>query len=133
MGRSLKRLARRALIERQKDVYYHDLMQLRREQQLDNILNQPQTVVNVDDHHHHFDDGHRHHVTAAIDPDCVIVSEDFDMCRDGPSSRDWMLVFMMVGGAIGLTLAICLLAFLAMMAMGIIGGGGATGAGALVR
>ena len=123
MGRSLKRLARRALLERQKDVYYHDLMQLRRDQQLDQILTQPKTVVEVNENHHP-------HVVECK-PEPVTFVEDAFMCGDGPSSRDWLLVCMMVGGAIGLTLVLCLLAFVALMSLGIVGSdtGGAVSAG----
>ena len=131
MGRSLKRLARRALLERQRDVYFHDLMQLRREQQLDQILTQPKTVVEINEHNHP-----NHHVEhAECEPERVVVSEVYDM-REGPSSRDWMLVIMMVGGAIAITLALCLLVFVVMMQIGLVGGdagGGAAGVGAIAR
>lgn len=117
MSRSLKRLARRALIERQKDVYYHDLMQLRREQQLEQILRTQQQPVVVAEHQHRAS-------LPLCAPEYVIVSEDQEMPCQGPSSQDWMLVLIMVFGASGLTFAVCLLLFLAASAIGLVGSSG---------
>lgn len=112
-------------MERHKDLYYHDLMQLRREQQLEqmNITPAPVEVP----------------VTVRLDyePATVqieTVKEPVMTCHgEGPSSRDWMLVLMMVVGAAGLTLVLCILAFIALMSMGMLGAGGMTGGGMLVQ
>ena len=128
MSRSLKRLARRALVERQKDVYFHALMQLRREQQLDAILqHQAQQPVVVHTHDHD-----ECHLPACSAPDYIFVSEDDSMPSPGPSSRDWLLVVMLVLGTAAMTLAICLLVFLAMNA--VMGGGLVSGSmGSIAR
>lgn len=112
MSRSLKRLARRALIERQKDLYYHDLMQLRREQQLEDILRHVKPSV-VETHHHHDNPHYLEHCNHdSVIPEYVIINEDETMSCPGPSSRDWMLVVMLVLGTAGMVLVLCLLMFL---------------------
>lgn len=119
MSRSLKRLARRALIERQKDLYYHDLMQLRRAQQLEAIQRvQPEipTPVILECQQHE-----KHYPVLDVVPEYVIVNEDNEMSPPGPSSRDWMLVVILVLGTAGMTLALCFLAFLVITVL--MGGG----------
>jgi hypothetical protein len=98
-------------------------MQLRREQQLEQILQQPKQVIEINEHQHH----HVEPVKCEPEPERVVVSEVYDM-REGPSSRDWMLVIMMVGGAIAITLALCLLVLVVMMQIGLIGGDAGSGA-----
>ena len=93
-----------------RDLYYHDLMALRREQQLEHILRPSHTYV-------------CNPPAEPIKTNRVIVQEDAFMCGDGPSSRDWMLLLLMVAGGIGLTFIVCLLLFLILMAMGVITGG----------
>ena len=98
-------------------MYYHDLMQLRREQQLA-LVNRVATPTVV---------------PPSVTTNYRIVQEvqevpryveDAFMCKEeGPTSRDWMLVLIMLFGAVGITFVICILLFLVLLSIGLISGG----------
>jgi hypothetical protein len=113
----MKRMARRALRIRELDLHCQELLAIRRQQALELLLASapeppppPEPVVEVRE------------VPVVVEP-----AEETTV--EGPSSRDWMLMLMMVGGATGLVTILSVLTLLALLGLGILqpGMGGEAG------